>query len=110
VWSYKKVWWQCSNGHEWEATVISRTHNKLINDCPYCGDREVLEGYNDILTLFPKLCEEWNYEMNGVIVPNQITQYFREKVWWKCRSCGYEWKTSIKSRINGSSCSVCAIK
>jgi hypothetical protein len=33
--TYKKVWWQCSLGHEWEATPSSRT-NKLTG-CPHCS-------------------------------------------------------------------------
>ena len=32
--SGKKVWWQCERGHEWEATINSRTRG---NGCPYCN-------------------------------------------------------------------------
>jgi hypothetical protein len=30
----KKVWWQCSIGHEWEATVNNRSSKG--SGCPYC--------------------------------------------------------------------------
>ncbi|MBQ7224183.1 MAG: hypothetical protein IJX06_01340 [Clostridia bacterium] len=33
--SGKKVWWQCSKGHEYLATVHDRTSNK--NSCPVCN-------------------------------------------------------------------------
>ena len=32
--SNKKVWWKCSNGHEWQAII--RTRNKGTG-CPYCS-------------------------------------------------------------------------
>lgn len=32
-----KVWWQCSFGHEWEATPGSRTNKKKPNGCPECS-------------------------------------------------------------------------
>jgi len=39
-WSSKKVWWLCANGHEYEATVKSRTAG---NGCPFC-DRIILNN------------------------------------------------------------------
>ncbi|MBQ7473260.1 MAG: zinc-ribbon domain-containing protein [Oscillospiraceae bacterium] len=30
-----KVWWKCSEGHEWKATVANRTHNN--SGCPRCN-------------------------------------------------------------------------
>ena len=32
--SSKKVWWKCSKGHEWQATIYSRNQG---NGCPYCS-------------------------------------------------------------------------
>ena len=29
----KKVWWLCSEGHEWQATIKCRMK---LNDCPIC--------------------------------------------------------------------------
>ena len=35
--SGKKVWWVCSEGHEWQATIINRNHGRR---CPQCaGER-----------------------------------------------------------------------
>lgn len=34
----KKVWWLCSRGHEWEATVINR--NRKHYGCPLCAKIE----------------------------------------------------------------------
>jgi len=31
----KKVWWQCRNGHSWQATIYNRAKNK--SGCPVCA-------------------------------------------------------------------------
>lgn len=31
--SNKKVWWECFDGHEWQATINSRSQG---NNCPFC--------------------------------------------------------------------------
>ena len=42
--SHKKVIWKCKHGHEWKATVKSRTINGT--GCPYCSHNLILEGYS----------------------------------------------------------------
>ena len=34
--SHKKVWWRCSEGHEWRAVVFSRAGTQHTG-CPYCA-------------------------------------------------------------------------
>ena len=48
--SGKKVWWKCSKGHEWQATIDSRNNGR---GCPYCSVNKLLTGYNDLQTLYP---------------------------------------------------------
>ena len=106
--SNKRVWWQCNNQHEWQESVNKRT--RQMSKCPYCTDNKVLEGYNDILTLYPELCKEWDYKNNVEISPNKITRKYGKKIWWKCSICGHEWQTTLRSRINGSGCKICMSK
>ena len=40
--SDKKVWWRCSQGHEWETRVNVRT--LLRKNCPVCANNMVLFG------------------------------------------------------------------
>ena len=84
--SNKKVWWKCKLGHEWEAIIGSRTKG---NGCPFCNNRFVLSGYNDLETLKPDLIKEWNYKRNGDLKPNMIAPYSNRKVWWICEK-GHE--------------------
>lgn len=105
--SDKKVWWKCKKGHEWQATVSSRTGSMKCG-CPYCSGQKVLSGENDLEALFPDIAKEWNYVKNGDIKPNQIRPQTNKKYWWKCRNCGYEWQTSPSHRVMGRNCPRCA--
>ncbi len=101
--SGKKVWWKCSKGHEWQATIVNRNKG---NKCPYCAGNKVLRGYNDLQTVNPTLAKEWNYEKNNGLVPADVTPNSDKKVWWKCTK-GHEWQTRISHRNNGIGCPVC---
>ena len=35
--SGQKVWWLCSLGHEWEATIDSRNRSRRASGCPFCS-------------------------------------------------------------------------
>ena len=100
----KKVWWICSKGHEWNAYVFNRSKGV---GCPICTNRSVLEGFNDLASTHPKLVKEWNYEKNGRILPTSVTAGSNKSVWWKCEK-GHEWKSNIKSRVNGNNCPYCS--
>lgn len=102
--SNKKVWWKCDNGHKWKSSVKSRTYG---SDCPFCSNRKVLPGYNDLATVNPQLASEWNYEKNEELTPTQVIFKADKKVWWKC-SEGHEWKATVGNRNNGSGCPYCS--
>ncbi len=103
--SHKKVLWKCKLGHEWEASVKSRTINGT--GCPYCSHNLVLEGYNDLQTLFPSIAREWS-DKNKPLLPTQVTAFANRKVWWKCKDCGNEWYALISTRSGGSKCPYCS--
>ena len=102
--SGKKVWWRCSKGHEWQATISSRNTG---HGCPYCAGKKVLKGFNDLLTVNPIVVKEWNYEKNGNLKPKNFTAKSNKKVWWKC-SKGHEWLATIANRNDGYGCPYCS--
>ena len=106
--SGKKVWWKCPNCNgQYQAIVNSRTRG---TSCPYCAGQKVLVGVNDLLSQYPTLCEEWDYDKNGELTPDKVTTGTTMKVWWKCSRCGHEWKTGISHRVNGTACPNCATR
>ena len=107
--STKKVWWKGKCGHEWQATIGSRTAG---NGCPYCSNVKVLVGYNDLLTLNPEIASEWHPTRNGEFQPQDFIIGSGKKAWWKCRVCGYEWQTSIvnRTKANSTGCPKCKIE
>ena len=100
----RKVWWKCSKGHEWYTLISTRAGG---SKCPYCSGIELLKGFNDFATRQPELAEEWS-DRNLPLTPDMVNEKSRKKVWWKCRVCGFEWQSLVKSRIKGTVCPVCA--
>ena len=70
--SKKKVQWKCNKGHQWSATILSRTNQKL--GCPYCNPKG---------TSFP---EQFIYHSLRQIYTNTIT---------RGRYKGYEYDITI---------------
>lgn len=107
--SGRKVWWIDELGHEWSIAVKERV--RFQSDCPYCSNRKVLTGFNDLATVHPKIAKQWDYDLNGALTPEMVTRGSRRRVWWRCKA-GHVWKTSVNARTrpNGTGCPVCAGK
>ena len=41
-------------------------------------------------------------------MPDEVNAKSRHNVWWKCKTCGNEWKSVINARVKGTVCPVCA--
>ncbi|WP_017754975.1 zinc-ribbon domain-containing protein [Calidifontibacillus oryziterrae] len=102
--SGKKVWWVCNKGHEWRAAVATRSYGK---GCPYCSSRKVCKD-NNLLSIFPRLAEQWHPKKNNNLSPNNVTSKSNKKVWWLCNE-GHEWQATINSRASGNNCPECNI-
>src|SRR3989338_8425132 len=67
--TFKKVWWKCKKGHEWQA-IISRRVNET--GCPFCCGQRVSKD-NSFATREPKLAKEWHPDKNKGLTPEEIT-------------------------------------
>lgn len=102
----KLVWWKCSKGHEWQATVNSRTN--MRSGCPFCSGRFAEPGVNDLATTNPECLAEWSYEKNK-IKPTEIKAGSEQKVWWHCKKCGHDWQATPYAHILAhTGCPYCA--
>ena len=115
--SNTKVWWQCTNGHEWATQIYHRTHG---TGCPVCynerrpeaGRPKTTPDFN-LLTENPSLCVEWDYKQNKY-PPTHYLPKSGARVHWKCpMGVDHRWAARIDSRaapkdgvLNG--CPFCA--
>ena len=112
--SSKVVNWKCSKcGGKWKSPVLRRTSG-YHSGCPYCANRKVLKGYNDLASKFPELLKEWDFEKNNCshVYPDCVLSHTHKIVHWKCAKCGYEWMAPIDRRTGHykSGCPQCAGK
>jgi very-short-patch-repair endonuclease len=101
----KKIWWLCSNGHNFNASVNRRTSMKT--NCPNCQGRKAGDD-NNLSVVFPEIAKEWHPLMNGELKPEHYTRGSKKKVWWLCPK-GHSYETTIKIRtIQKSGCTFCS--
>ena len=93
--SHKKVWWICNKGHEWSAVIKSRASGV---GCPYCANKKVLKGFNDLETTHPELAKEWDYEKNYPLKPEDVTIGSNKIVYWICPICKLSYPAKICNR------------
>ena len=108
VGSHRSVWWRCESGHSWRAVIRSRSAGC---GCPYCTNKKVLAGFNDLATVEPRIAAEWHPTLNGALTPEMVTAGSTRRVWWEC-PLGHVWKAVIYSRTGAKKCGcpICAGK
>ena len=107
VGSSKKAEWVCRKcGHTWNATVKNRVNG---SGCPNCAGRVRISGQNDFASLHPELMLDWSdrNDEDPDLCPEKIAEFSNTRVWWKCHTCGYEWRSLISDRSRGSACPCC---
>jgi hypothetical protein len=100
--SGKKVWWICTNGHEWQAAIYSRSRG---SGCPVCSKPTPAENDETVITN-TDLRKEWHLTKNQGLNLRNLPPGFNEKVWWICEE-GHEWQATVKSRMRGRGCPAC---
>ena len=104
--SRKRVWWQCAEGHEWQASIASRA--KSGSGCPVCAGKKLQPGVNDLASCAPDVAAQWHPTKNGALCPTYIQPYSARTVWWLCEK-GHAWQATVKSRVKEhTGCPICA--
>lgn len=101
----KKLWWKCSEGHEWQGQVSNQVVKKHL--CSYCAGNLFVSGKNDLMTLKPELMEDWSFALNKGVDENSLAPNSSVKYWWECPK-GHEWKSACANRFKGSGCPFCS--
>jgi len=100
--SGKKIWWICSDGHEWQAVVYSRSRG---SGCPYCNSWNSMDD-NGVTVSNSDFKMEWHPTANLNLNPARWSTGDLDRVWWICRK-GHEWQATFKARIKGKDCPIC---
>jgi very-short-patch-repair endonuclease len=104
--SGKKVWWCCTNNHEWQAAIYSRASG---NGCQICSGR-VATIMTSLRVLYPELAAEWHSEKNRALTPEDVLPGSSRRVWWRCLiNPDHEWSATIITRTkHHTGCPLCA--
>lgn len=114
--SKKRVWWKCTQGHEWPAIIYNRSKGK---GCKKCANHVISQklretklrvGENDLASQRPDLLKEWDYLQNSTIAtPETITiGNSSKKVHWICSACKHPWSATVYNRVHqDSGCPEC---
>lgn len=94
--SNKKIIWVCDKGHVFDATVDKRVSGE---NCPFCNNRRLLVGFNDLESTYPHIAAEWDYDKNEGS-PKDYTFRSMTQASWKCSHCGHEWTAKIRDRVD----------
>lgn len=111
--SGRKIWWQCPNNHEWEATINSRSQG---HGCPHCVGKTPTSNKSlkptkdrNFATEYPELLKEFDLIKNTNLDPEKLCPRSCRKVWWKCER-GHSWQATITNRTRkqySNSCPYC---
>lgn len=78
--SEKRVYWICQYGHSFKSSI----YNRKRNGCPYCSGHK-LSDKNRLSVTHPELCEEWDYDKNAELIPENVSYGLNKKIWWRCK-------------------------
>lgn len=98
--SSQNVWWQCADGHEWQASVNSRRQG---TGCPSCWGLFSAT----VAHTHPHLLNEVDTRRSPNIDVATLTAGSTQRVWWKCER-GHSWETPLGERTRGAGCLTCA--
>ena len=99
--SVRKVWWLCSNGHEWHTAILTR---KSGRNCPRCP--RPVKPEKSLAKMYPSIAAQWHPVKNGTLTPETVHSSSYKKVWWQCEH-GHEWLQYVYYRHRHRECPLC---
>jgi len=96
---HRVVWWRCPNGHTFPRGTAVRVRKPA---CPYCENKWVLPGVNDVATRYPQIVADWSARNRPAIatLPGNARRF------WVCRN-GHKAFETVPNRIKTHGCPKC---
>lgn len=102
--SKAKITWRCQLGHIWHVAPANRVAGQ---GCPYCANKKVLRGFNDLEFKFPQIAAQWSPERNS-LSPSEVNHASNSVYWWTCE-LGHAYRQAISNRTTrGQGCPYCS--
>ena len=90
----------------WEQRVDQMADLKG-EKCPFCANRRLLRGFNDLAMLKPEVALSWDAERNGRGA-GSVRANSSEVAWWK-GACGHGWDAPVSAAVAaGGACPIFA--
>ena len=104
----RKYYWICPKGHNYQCSPDKRSRG---SGCPYCSNKRLLKGFNDLATNYPLFANEWDNTEN-IGTPEDYTIGSTYLARWICSECGHIWSSKIRDRVKSKygGCPECAKK
>lgn len=105
-------WWRCKEyGHTWRTKVEKRSREGT--GCPFCSDRRVWPGFNDLWTKRPDLVSEIDFDKHIGLDPKNLLWVSHELMNWVC-SENHRWPALLNVRSSSASrkptgCPTCSV-
>jgi predicted metal-binding protein len=106
------VWWQCDQGHEWFVPPVGRLRGEQCRECANrlgAVKRYTPKPGESLLDLYPEIAADWHPTKNAPVTAADVNAGAKTRRWWKCRTCGWEWRTDPDHRTRSKrGCPGCA--
>jgi predicted nucleic acid-binding Zn-ribbon protein len=109
--SGRSLWWRCGRcGHQWESAPHDRARG---NGCPRCAQQRLnqlnsqVPRERSLAVKHPDLLAELHPAKNPDLDPYALGAGSGRKIWWRCPTCGHDWRAAPSSRTRGHGCPVC---
>jgi len=97
---YTKIWWQCGEGHVWDARPDNVKNSNSW--CPRCSHIHRCIARRNTIEEMQNLA----LERGGWCLSNEYVNS-RTKLWWQCGDCGNVWEATPASVKKKSWCPYC---
>lgn len=95
----RKLEWCCPRGHRYASSGNARVRGR---GCPFCANKRVLPGYNDMATTRPDLAAE----LVGTD-PTTVLAGTGKRLLWACPRHEQPYEASGEARVDGDGCGIC---
>ena len=88
--------WICRKCHRnYKAKISNRAEDDKC--CPYCSNRKLIKGINDLATTHPHLIKEWSSLNDRQL--SCLTNKSSYKAWWNCSVCSNTYQQVVSHKF-----------